>query len=225
MHLYVIHLPEMELAWHLHPERDPAEATRFTQPLPAMAAGRYALYGDIVHANGVPETVTTEIELAAIQGSPLAGDDSTAAGPALANADYNRSVTTLSGGYRMVWDRDAQPLHARRPYLLRFRVEDPGGKPASGMELYMGMQGHAAIVGADRTVFAHIHPSGSVPMPSLQLAQPDILHAGHNMMQPELPAEVSFPYGFPKPGGYRLFVQVKRAGGVLSGVFDAQVEN
>jgi hypothetical protein len=94
------------------------------------------------------------------------------------------------------------------------------------MELYMGMQGHAAFVGADGSVFAHVHPSGSVPMPTLGLAQPENPHAGHQMMmQSEIPAEVSFPYGFPKPGPYRIFVQVKRAGQVATGVFSARVEN
>jgi len=40
-----------------------------------------------------------------------------------------------------------------------------------------------------------------------------------------LPAQVSFPYGFPKPGSYRMFVQVKRGGHIETGTFDARVEN
>ena len=71
----------------------------------------------------------------------------------------------------MVWERDAGPLHARRAMFFRFRLEDADGKPAHDMELYMGMPGHAAFVRSDRSVFAHVHPSGSVPMASLGLTQ------------------------------------------------------
>jgi hypothetical protein len=37
-------------------------------------------------------------------------------------------------------------------------------------------------------------------------------------------SEISFPYGFPKAGLYRIFVQIKRSGRVQTGVFDAHVE-
>jgi hypothetical protein len=39
------------------------------------------------------------------------------------------------------------------------------------------------------------------------------------------PADVSFPYGFPPAGDYRMFVQVKREGQVETGVFDTHVGN
>jgi hypothetical protein len=35
--------------------------------------------------------------------------------------------------------------------------------------------------------------------------------------------EVSFPYGFPKAGEYRIFVQIKRAGHIETGVFDTEI--
>src|SRR5207249_2191677 len=84
MHLFMVNLPRIDQVWHLHPERgsDPGE---FTQQLPDMPAGRYALYGDIVHANGIAETVTTQLDLPAIQGVPLEGDDA-AGGPPIPGA-------------------------------------------------------------------------------------------------------------------------------------------
>jgi len=223
MHLYVIRIPDMDLVWHLHPER--TDDGTFEQSLPAMPAGRYALYGDVVHANGLGETATAEIQIPPIAGQALSGDDSAGTSLPVGKADYNRNVTPLSDGSRMVWDREPAPLRSRYPYLFRFRVEDPAGHPAPDMELYMGMPGHAAFVSADRSVFAHVHPSGSVPMAALGLIQPSNPHAGHVMMQSDLPAKVSFPYGFPKPGKYRIFVQVKHAGHVVTGTFDANVEN
>lgn len=222
MHLYVIRIPEMDRVWHLHPEL--TDSGTFERALPSMPAGRYALYGDIVHANGMPETATTQMTLPAIEGTPLAGDDAGGAGPPLAKADYNRSVTVLPDGYRMVWVREGAPLHARRPYEFQFRVEDASGRPAGDMQLYMGMQGHAAFLAADGSVFTHVHPSGTVPMPALSLAGDLAPHAGHMMMSSGVPAEVAFPYGFPKPGAYRIVVQVKRGGVVETGIFDALAE-
>jgi hypothetical protein len=226
MHLYVIRAPEMDLVWHLHPDRTTDGS--FAQALPDMPAGHYRMYGDIVHASGLPETAVAEMDFPAISGKALEGDDAGGSGPPLAQADYNRNTAVLADGYRMIWERGSEGLHAHRPYDFKFRLEDGSGRPAQDMELYMGMQGHAAFVAPDGTVFAHVHPSGSVPMASLTVAAGNSNPHAEHMMTPATsgpPAEVSFPYGFPKAGRYRVFVQVKRAGHVETGVFDARVEN
>jgi hypothetical protein len=134
----------------------------------------------------------------------------------------------------MVWERGPIPLSANHFVWLRFRLEDPQGKPATDVEPYMGMAGHAEIVRSDRSVFAHIHPDGSVAMAALELAQknsgssPGTNESPSMMMTMQKPTdsispEVSFPYGFPKAGEYRMFVQIKRAGRIETGVFDTQV--
>ena len=224
MHLYVVRAPEMERVWHLHPEQ--SDAGLFTQQLPPMPAGRYKLFGDLVHKSGLPETVVAELELPEIAGKPLAGDDAAGSGPDVSHADFARTVCPLPGGGRMVWERDAAVFETRRLHWFRFRVEDAAGKPAGDLELYMGMPGHAAFVRTDYSVFAHVHPSGSVPMAALaltQTAQAGTMHEAH-AMHAALPPEVAFPYGFPQPGAYRIFVQIKRAGRIETGMFDVKVE-
>jgi hypothetical protein len=36
--------------------------------------------------------------------------------------------------------------------------------------------------------------------------------------------EVTFPYAFPRPGHYRVWVQIRTGGRVLTGVFDTAVK-
>jgi len=221
MHMYVIRLPEMERVWHLHPEQTDPGA--FVQQLPPMPAGRYKIFGDLVHESGLPETVVTEVSLPEIAGKPLVGDDAGGEGPPLSQTNGDRTVSPLPDGGRMVWEREPGKLQSRKLSWFRFRVDDAKGQPAEDMEMYMGMPGHAAFVRTDMTVFAHVHPSGSVPMAALALAQgPEQMHGMH--MAHGMPPVVSFPYGFPKPGNYRIFVQVKRAGKVETGIFDAKVD-
>jgi hypothetical protein len=122
----------------------------------------------------------------------------------------------------MVWEQDQAALKAGQTSKFRFRVEDADCDDAKDLELYMGMAGHAEFVKSDLSVFAHIHPAGSVPMAFLGAAPQSGMSMDHRSMD-MLPAEVSFPYGFPKPGDYRLFVQIKRHGEIETGVFDAHV--
>ena len=131
----------------------------------------------------------------------------------------------------MVWLRDAGTLEANVPMSFKFRVEEKDGSPARNLEPYMGMAAHAEVVSSDLSVFAHIHPAGSVSMAALELAQAGLAGAGRSSMSMPmasessgLPAEFSFPFGFPRSGDYRIFVQVKRAGKVQTAAFDARVQ-
>jgi hypothetical protein len=215
MHLFVVS-PDLDRFWHLHPTA--ASTGAYEQLLPDVPAGRYELFADVVHKTGVPETLTTSVDAPATSGAPLSGDDSAWMGP-------------TSNGH-IVWVRDSQPLTPKRLTMFTFRVDNASGQPATDLELYMGMPGHAIFVRKDRRVFAHVHPAGSAPMASLALAAGGPTHIGHasapvqagHEAHASLPPTVTFPYGFPEPGDYRIFVQVKRAGHVETCAFDAHVE-
>ena len=141
----------------------------------------------------------------------------------------------------MVWQRPAAALKAGAPFEFTFAVQDKDGRPVQDMEPYMGMAGHAEFVRSDLSVFAHVHPAGSVSMAALELAQDGLPGAAGAAQMPmstpmampmpmpmnesgPLPPEVRFPYGFPQPGEYRIFVQIKRGGRVETGVFDVEVQ-
>jgi hypothetical protein len=224
MHLFLIRMPEMDDFYHLHP--DETAAGTFTEKMPAVSGGSYAVFADIVRESGFPDTMTAKIELPpGDKGRPLLGDDSNAAAPKLSTVQANRTTVPLDRDDRVEWVLDAHTLQAQKPALLRFRVADKNG-PVNDLEPYMGMAGHLVILRRDLSVFAHVHPAGSIPMAALMLLQKAPLSGGDSMagMQHEaITNEITFPYGFPQPGDYRLFLQVKRAGQVQTAVFDARV--
>ena len=212
MHLFIVGLPNLDRVWHVHP--DMVANGIFEKALPAMPAGKYQLYADIVHRTGFPETLVAEIDIAEQKGSPLGADD---------------TAGVLSDGVKMVFENAGEAFVAKRLSPLRFHLENAKGETLKDLELYLGMPGHAAVMKKDRKVFAHLHPTGTVPMASLELAAQNLLdkdpHAVHKLhaMHEALPATVAFPFGFPEAGDYRLFVQMKRAGKVETGVFDLTV--
>lgn len=240
MHLYLLREPGLDLVYHLHPEQiAPGE---FQLPLPAVPAGLYQVYADVVHATGFPETLVARIELPEITGRPLAGDDTKGTVPALSSLRPGPNgcpMNPVAGpqfrlpdGFTMIWNNSAK-LPAKTPQVFEFTLLDPSGKPPSDMALYMGMVGHAAFVKDDDTVFAHVHPSGTVSMAALMMAaaqnQPQQLKAGTmagmNMTGMDgasrIPNSVGFPYGFPTAGAYRIFVQMKHGQTAETGAFDA----
>ena len=86
----------------------------------------------------------------------------------------------------------------------------------------MGMAAHVAVASRDGAVFAHLHPAGSISMAAQEKLSgaPADTHAGHTM---PLEGSVAIPYAFPRAGAYRLWVQIKRGGQVMTAAYDAQV--
>ena len=232
MHLFLLRVPELNAMWHLHPI--PAEGGAFALNMPDVPAGRYQVFADVVDPRGYPWTLVGSVDLPQISaGKPLAGDDSMWSGAPLVAPAADSSKSPIPDGGRIVWQRPAGPLKAGVPLEFTFAVQDKDGRPAQDMEPYMGMAGHAEFVRSDVSVFAHVHPAGSVSMAALELAQDGLPNSAASAQEPmsmpmadsgPLPPVVHFPYGFPQPGDYRIFVQIKRAGRVETGVFDAHVQ-
>ena len=241
MHLFILNSPGMNHFWHLHPQRGAADT--FVQNLPAVPPGHYQIFADVVLNTGFPVTMLGQFDLpSALAGTPLVGDDSgIAAAPISPEASHSGGGAAdfaLPDGAHVIWQRDPQPLRAGVPLMLRFRVTDSAGNPAQDLEPYMGMAAHAEIVRSDYSVFAHIHPTGSVPMASFELAQAGLpggavpglpgAESMHMANMPQMPAakllpDIGLPYGFPQSGLYRIFIQVKRSGHIDTAFFDAVV--
>lgn len=228
MHMFLVR-DDLAAFAHVHPVR--TDSVTFTLPLPPLPAGRYALYADVVHESGFPQTLVDAVEVPAGAGepAPLDPDDSWH----LAAASAARTVT-LADGSRMHWDLADSGLRAGRETTLTFHVTDAEGAPVR-LQPYMGMMSHAAVSRVDGAVFVHLHPMGSASMTAqllfeqrergdtartrsgeLVLAAPESGHAGHV-------GTVSFPYEFPRPGDYVIWVQVKRDDTVLTGAFRTHV--
>jgi hypothetical protein len=234
MHVFMIREPDLRAFAHLHPST--TDTTNFQSVLPPLPAGRYRVYGDIVHESGFTQTVSSTIDLrepARSAAKPTDVDDAshvTAAPPNSRSATLeDGSVMTLESAAGFVEGKDAS---------LHFTVVGKDGKPLA-LEPYIGMAGHAVVSRDDGAVFVHLHPSGTISMASqmaFTMRQPGDSIAGrlgrrinasaaaHSAVAIPENGAISFPYAFPKPGNYRLWVQVKHAGRILTGPFAVEVK-
>jgi hypothetical protein len=222
MHLFLVREPDMSALAHLHPVARTTEDLAFDTDLPPLPPGRYRVYGDIVHESGYAQTLVSSVDLTGTSTATAVTDpdDSWFSGAAVPEAPVARA--DLGDGTTLEWQRGDQPLAAGAERDLKFVVRDAQGAAVS-VEPYMGMAAHLVVASRDESVFAHLHPSGSISMAAMQKfaggATSDP-HAGHMM---PLDSAVAVPYAFPKAGAYRIFVQVKRGGAVKTAAFDAMV--
>jgi hypothetical protein len=232
MHMFLVREPELDAFAHVHPVR--LDSVSFRLVVPPLPAGSYRYYADVVHESGFPQTFVGRVVLPATDAvaAGLDEEDSWSVGAVPAGR-----TARLEDGSTMDWEGDGVPA-AGEETTLRFRVLDPEGSPAA-LQPYMGMMSHAVVTRDDGEVFVHLHPSGSASMVAQQLFAQRVAgdtaraddgtlivreaadHSAH--AHGTAPGVVSFPYEFPQPGTYRIWVQVKRNGAVLTGVFDATV--
>ena len=196
IHLYAIREPQMDAAFHLHPTL--VAPGDFRLDIPTMPPGHYRLYGDVVHATGFPETLQATVDIpSGLPPAPLASEDAEALPAPLAQGLLGPSYK-LPDGYTMVWARPSS-VTASTPYSFHFRLLDPSGRPATDMQPYLGMAGHAAFVKTDGSVFAHTHPEGSAAMADVMLATPMDMAVTPGPIAPRRRLPLRLPHPRPLP--------------------------
>ena len=235
MHLFLIR-EDLSAFAHLHPTT--TDSVAFESNLPSLPPGNYRVFSDVVFESGYAQTMVTTLTLSeSPSADPLPDmrtdrDDSWFSG----TATDSRS-TVLADGSTMTRVGTSAPIVAGREAGLRFQIRNANGTDAT-LEPYMGMAAHAVVVKDDESVFVHLHPSGTISMASqltFALRQPGDTVLGKlgkrltaaeqssmTSMHP-LSSTVSFPYAFPKPGKYRIWVEVRKDGRILTGAFDLAV--
>jgi hypothetical protein len=244
MHLFMVREGTHDMFAHLHPLRK--SRYTFEVVVPPLPEGRYSVFCDLTFEGGASSTANASVQLPSISGTQLSAapglesdpDDSWANQPegAVPQAGMAEPVYRLPGGEHVTWKSD-KPPRLGSDASLRFDVLDSAGKPAV-LEPYMGMLSHAAVLRRDGAVFAHLHPVGNFSMAAQSFfesklareaggtdrgnsaAEDHSLHHGH-AAQPV--SSVYLPYEFPETGEYRIWVQFKTGGRVLTAVFDAKV--
>jgi hypothetical protein len=99
-------------------------------------------------------------------------------------------------------------LVAGRETDLSFAISDAAtGRPAD-LEPFLGAPGHLLVMSADLVDAIHSHPDT----------------AGARGQGPEAPSKITFPVRFPRPGPFRMWLQVQRRGQVVTVPFTVDVK-
>ena len=234
MHLFLVKDPDLSAFAHLHPTQ--TDSLGFSTDVPGVPAGHYRVFGDLALENGTTLTVSTAVDLPPLplsQAPPGDPDDAWAVSPPVARLWPGATVPIENGRLELSWAGTATPLHAGEVTELRFTARTRDGGPAR-LEPYLGMAAHAIIMDHDGSVFVHLHPMGTVSSAAQEVFvlrdRGDTTRSGRLRTDSTAPSMAmpvgsafTLPYEFPKPGRYRIWVQVKADGVPWTAVFDADV--
>jgi hypothetical protein len=248
LHFFLIREPAHDVFAHLHPIRRGGKT--FDLALPELPEGDYKILCDFTLSDsGISSTASGAVHLPPIPAVTEATTGGASLQPdpddswAVASPDSTTPATAagatfpLPGGLRMLW-KAHPPLRAKQDAHLAFTVRDSAGRPVP-LEPYMGMMSHAAILRADGKIFAHLHPTGNFSMAAESffaakiareasnapgaMAEMDHAKMHHGAASGSSASTIVLPYEFPTPGDYRIWVQIKTGGQVLTGTFETTV--
>ncbi|MBO9700478.1 MAG: hypothetical protein J7604_09745 [Sporocytophaga sp.] len=234
MHLFLIDTKGQQFA-HLHPI--PKDSLHFTSFLPSLNEGNYLVFAEVVHSNGMAETLTDTLQVLEKINSEII-DTNDFAGDVPLNSEAS-IIDNLKIKANIQND-----IIAGKPVKISFKCTEDGNMPAN-LQPYLGMAGHAVVMKDDASVFIHLHPMGTISMASqyalAQKIDKNVTICGNlsdaniasldttgvvdkqtiSLMRSknEYNSEIIFPYVFPKPGVYYIWVQVKHKGTIKNGKF------
>jgi hypothetical protein len=166
---------------------------KYTLAYTFPTGGEYHLFADVA-----PKGAGSQILMQPIRVS----------GPVPASAGTRKFVSSLSDtvdGLKLALATDPAVLPVGRSLNITFTVKDAAtGAPITDLEPYLGAMAHLMLIHQDGVTFVHSHPDEADP------------RNGHN-------GSLTFLARFPKPGFYRAWLQVQRAGKVETATFTWEV--
>lgn len=169
---------------HEHPAPvEPAGAYAFT--FTPRKPGKYRVFADIVpRESNVQEYAVCDLPASVESGGTV---------------DRQGSHTASGAGrlrFQLMWNTGGLPLRAKQPVNATITVTDENGKPFTQLEPVMGTYSHLVAFHEDHQTVLHIHPVGAEPQKPEDRGGP----------------KFSVRFWAPKPGFYRLYVQVQMDG-------------
>ena len=250
MHTYFIRIPELDAFSHIHPVSIDKNQNTFQVIVPPLPGGNYVFFVDITHESGFAQTLVDTVLVPEFSGFEYLedlqidrdSDDSWRMGYSLPELELDSvagASDLVNGKYLIEWINLPDRIFVGKEVEFSFEVTDIEGGHLS-LEPYMGMLSHAGILKTDGSVFLHLHPIGSISMASQQRFEQQAgiktqlrsKHEGHmdhsqrmGDKMHKMSETVSYPpIEFPQPGQYRIWIQVKVSGEVLTGIFNIYVQ-